>query len=75
MNLRFRHALNGMALGSGVISLPSLAAQQTSDNAPIISGTSEPDQPLDSIVPEAGLLISVVLIALVLITRRINRQD
>jgi hypothetical protein len=74
MSLCFRHAVRCIAPGLGAISLQVGAAVDPSKDSSITNVISESGRPVE-IVPEAGILISVVLIALVLIARRIKHHD
>ena len=60
---------------SGAISLQVSAAVESPESSPIINAINEPGHSVEYIAPEAGILISLVLIALVLIARRIKHHD
>jgi len=75
MSLCFRHAIQCMTLGSGAIALQAGAAADPLKSSSMTNVINESGRAVDLIVPEAGILISVVLIALVLIARRIKHHD
>jgi len=75
MKLSFRHAIKYMAFVLGAISCQAGAAIDLS-KGPLITNINEaPGRLVESLTPEAGALISIVLIALVVIARRINHHD
>jgi hypothetical protein len=75
MNFYFRRAIRRMAIMSGVISFQVNAAVEPPESSPITKVISESGRSVDYVAPEAGILISLVLIALVLIARRIKHHD
>ena len=75
MSLGLRHAVRSMALGLGSISLHVSAAVDPSKGSPITDINSASGRSVDLLMPEAWVLVSAVLIALVLIARRTKRHD
>ena len=64
-----------MAIISGVISFQVSAAAEPAKSSPITDVINESGRSVDYVATEAGILISAVLIALVLIARRIKHHD
>jgi len=75
MSLDLRHAVRSMALGLGSISLQVSAAVDPSKGAPVTDINNVSGRSVDLLMPEAWVLVSAVLIALVLIARRTKRHD
>ena len=75
MGLSLRHAVRGMILGSGVISLPVGAAVDPSKSASSVDTHDGSGHPVDTLIPETGILISIVLVALVVIARRSRHRN
>ena len=75
MSLDLRHAVRNMALGLGFISLQVSAAVDPSKGAPITDISNVSGRSVDLLMPEAWVLVSAVLIALVLIARRTKHHD
>ncbi len=75
MNFYFRRAIRCMVIISGVISFQVSAVAEPAKESPITNVINESGRSVDYVAPEAGILISAVLIALVLIARRIKHHD
>jgi hypothetical protein len=75
MSLNLRHAVRSVALGLGSVSLHVSAAVDPSKVSPVTDIIEVSGRSVDLLMPEAGVLVSAVLIALVVIARRTKRHD
>ena len=75
MSLDLRHAVRSMALGLGSVSLHVSAAVDPSKGSPVTDANNVSGWSVDLLMPEAWVLVSAVLIALVLIARRTKHHD